>query len=194
MIYRGIRYKVHRRSIKYPRLEFRTGSLDLILPPSAKPKEILEKHRTWILKKQQFITDCLSASSSKHIVLRSESEFRRLALSLVESFSRGLRVSVNAVFFRKMRTKWASCSAKANVTLNSHMRSLPEILVEYVLYHEMVHLLERRHNERFWNLISRRFPDHGEKEKSLFSYWFLVQGRIAGSRGQTPHSRKSSIS
>lgn len=186
MVYRGIRYRVQRRSIRYPRLEFRTGSLDLILPPSAKPKEILEKHRAWIVKKQRFIADCLSGSWSKHIVLRSESEFRKLAVSLVEDFSRELGVSVNAVFFRKMRTKWASCSPRANVTLNSHMRSLPKVLVEYVIYHEMVHLLDKRHNEWFWTHVSRRFPDYEEKEESLFSYWFLVQGKIAGSRGQTP--------
>ncbi|MBU4373581.1 MAG: DUF45 domain-containing protein, partial [Euryarchaeota archaeon] len=45
----------------------------------------------------------------------------------------------------------------------------------YVIFHEMVHLIERKHNEHFWNIISNKFENYSEKEKELFEYWFLIQ-------------------
>lgn len=81
-----------------------------------------------------------------------------------------MKVSVNKIYFRKMKTKWASCSSKKNLTINTLLRYLPKDLIEYVIYHEMAHLVEKRHNERFWKIISHRFPDYKKVEKELFIY------------------------
>ncbi len=54
------------------------------------------------------------------------------------------------------------------------MKYLPDYLIHYVIFHETMHLIEKRHNDRFWNLISRKYKNFQEKEKELFTYWFLV--------------------
>ncbi|MBU4077646.1 MAG: DUF45 domain-containing protein, partial [Euryarchaeota archaeon] len=41
--------------------------------------------------------------------------------------------------------------------------------------HEMVHLIERKHNEKFWKIISNKFENYDKNEKELFEYWFLIQ-------------------
>ncbi len=174
MVHRGIPYNVHYRKVKYPRLEFRSGCLELILPPRARPEEVLDKHWNWILKKQQFIQDCLNACSRKPVIHRSEEDFRMLAFSTAQALSRKLHIPLPRLYFRTMRTKWASCSSKHNITLNSLMRFLPKPLVEYILYHEFAHLRERYHNKRFWSLIAERYPNHRTHERSLFAYWFLL--------------------
>jgi predicted metal-dependent hydrolase len=83
-------------------------------------------------------------------------------------------LQVKKVFYRKMRTKWASCSSNHNLTINTMMRHLPKRQIEYILYHELVHMIEKKHNDRFWKLIRKKFKNHEKLEMSLFSYWFLL--------------------
>ncbi|HDD53439.1 MAG TPA: M48 family peptidase [Thermosulfidibacter takaii] len=170
--------KVLVRKVKYPRIEFRTGRLTLILPPGTDPKEILEKHKGWISRKAKFIERHLEAARGLTLEERSEGEFKELVHSYVERGSRFLGVEVNKVLFRRMSTKWASCSSKGNITVNSLARFLPGRLIEYLVFHELAHLLERKHNDRFWRIVASRFPDHPELESRLFSYWFLVCERV----------------
>jgi hypothetical protein len=167
-------YKVSYRDVKYPRLEFRTGELLVVLPFGHDLQSVLEKHKKWILKKAEFIEECLKESGEKEIIDREDEEFKDLVYSYVEEVSKELKVQVNKVFFRRMKTKWASCSSRGNLTINKLMKYLPAHLIEYVVFHEIAHLLEKRHTARFWKLISKKFPNHNELEKELFAYWFLV--------------------
>jgi len=77
-----------------------------------------------------------------------------------------------------MNSKWASCSSSKNLMVNSLLQHLPKSLIEYVIYHETLHLIERKHNEHFCKLMSKKYKDHQRKEKELFLYWFLVQENL----------------
>lgn len=167
-------YRVKYRGIKYPRLEFKTGKLELILPFNESPKDIIEKHKHWIMQKQEFINECLKRAKSKKLVKRDDKQFKTLVNTFVSQISKKLRVKLNKIFYRKMRTKWASCSTKKNLTINTLMKYLPKELIEYIIYHELTHIKEKRHNERFWKIMSKRFKNYQSLETSLFSYWFLV--------------------
>ena len=174
----NIPYKVSYRDIKYPRLEFKTGRLLIILPFGRKPDRLLEKHGSWILKKVGFIKECLKDTPTKKLVRRSEEEFKNLIHSFVKEASEELGDGLNRVYFRTMKTKWASCSSKRNLTINRMTRFLPERLLNYLIFHEIVHLSEKRHNGQFWKRISKRFDDYQELEKDLFVYWFKLAGRL----------------
>jgi len=174
MVHEHIEYEVIYRNIKYPRLEFKTGTLKLILPFGRNPKNLIDKHRNWIIKKQKFINGCLKESRGKKIVNRTCIEFKDLVYNFSKNISTRLEVEINKIFFRKMRTKWASCSAKRNLTINTLMKYLPKKLIEYIMYHEFTHLIEKRHNDRFWELISKRFKNYKDLERSLFTYWFFL--------------------
>lgn len=73
-----------------------------------------------------------------------------------------------------MRTKWASLSHKKNLTINRLMKSLPEHLIKYIIFHEITHAIERRHNDRFWGIISGKFANYRKLDRDLFIYWFRV--------------------
>jgi hypothetical protein len=73
-----------------------------------------------------------------------------------------------------MRTKWASLSSAKNLTVNRLMKHLPEYLIRYVIFHELAHIIEKRHNEKFWEIISRKFKNYQKMEREMFIYWFLV--------------------
>lgn len=182
MVVEGYRF-IH-RDVKYPRLEFKTGELVLILPRGDDPEEVMKRHLDWIEKKRRFIEKCLEDSKDKELAERDEQELKELVHSLIDVFSRELGVEVNRVYFRRMKTKWASCSPKRNLTVNTLTRYLPAELIEYVVFHEMVHLLERRHNERFWDMVAKRFANYEGCEGELFSYWFLIHQHHAVTWGK----------
>jgi predicted metal-dependent hydrolase len=176
----NIPHRVSHRNVKYPRLELRTGELLIILPFGHKPDRFLEKHRSWILDKARFIKECLKDTPTKKLVRRSEVEFKDLILSFVKDTSEelGKGLGLNKVYFRTMRTKWASCSPRRNLTINKLMKYLPEHLLQYIIFHEIVHLEEKRHTDKFWKKVSKKFGNYQELERDLFVYWFQIAKRI----------------
>ena len=68
-------------------------------------------------------------------------------------------VTVDDVRIKKMKTRWGSCNAEAKrIWLNLELAKKPTSCLVYVLVHEMVHLIERGHNDRFWGLMDRLMP------------------------------------
>lgn len=177
-----LKYNVNFRDVQYPRLEFKTGSLLIVLPRNYEnEEEIIQKHIDWIYKKNKIIKEGLENIKEKHLELeRTDEEFKSLVHSSVENFSAELKIEVNRVFFRKMKSKWGSCSPGKNLTINTLLRYLPADLIEYVIFHEMAHIVEKKHNDNFWKIIARKCKDYQEYESDLLAYWFLIQRKIDG--------------
>jgi hypothetical protein len=176
-------YDITYRSIKYPRVEFKTGNLLLILPKNYQnERKLLENYKDWIYKKHHEILSAYEASRSKSLITsRSPEEFKRMSNQFIKENVSDLHLKINKVCFKRLKSKWASCSSNRNLTINTILQYLPKQLIEYVLYHEIVHLLERRHNNEFWKIIEKKFKDYPKKEKELFVYWFLTQKKLTSS-------------
>lgn len=87
------------------------------------------------------------------------SELKALIPPLVEKWESILNVQVAEWGIRKMKTKWGSCNvADRRIWLNLELAKKPPQCVEYIVVHEMVHLLERRHNDRFRSLLDQFMP------------------------------------
>ena len=77
-------------------------------------------------------------------------------------------MKVAGYFLQRMKTKWGSCNHRAgNIRLNTELVKKPKDLLEYVIVHEMVHLLESTHSERFLALLSEHFPTWREARSEL---------------------------
>jgi predicted metal-dependent hydrolase len=63
---------------------------------------------------------------------------------------------------RSQRTRWASCSASAQMSFNWRLLLAPERVLEYVVWHEVCHLEVLDHSPRFWELVRRRWPTYRE--------------------------------
>lgn len=68
-------------------------------------------------------------------------------------------------------SNWGSCSAKGNINLSSKLLFAPEDVQDYVMIHELAHLVEHNHSTRFWALLEHVMPDYQSKEK-----WLKVNG------------------
>ena len=174
-----IEYTLAYRDVKHPRLEFKTGTLLLILPKTQNPKQTLQKYRKWIQRKQQTINKALQEAKTKTInQTRTEKQLKELVNTLAQKYQKELDTHINKIIYRKMKTKWASHSRNNNLTVNTLLKYLPQDLIGYIIYHETTHAIERKHNQNFWNHINKKHPDYETKEKDLLTYWFIIQKTI----------------
>lgn len=171
---KDIQHKTSFRDIRYPRLEFRTGELVLVLPKGEDPEEILIRHKKWVDDKIKRIDECREAAKTKDLIQRGDQDFQGLVLEYIVKISKEVNVKINGVIFRTLKTKWASISPKKNLTFNTMMSFLPDLLIEYIVFHEIAHLKYKHHNSEFWKMISRRFKNYQDLEEDLFIYWFKL--------------------
>lgn len=91
-----------------------------------------------------------------------------LVPALVRKWEPRLGVKVAGYFLQRMKTKWGSCNHRAqNIRLNTELVKKPKDLVEYVVVHEMTHLIEPTHGERFTALLDKHYPSWREARAEL---------------------------
>lgn len=87
---------------------------------------------------------------------------------LIAKWERKLRVKTSAYFLQRMKTRWGGCNPKAKtLRFNTELVKKPKDLLEYVVVHEMIHLLEPRHSERFMTLMTEHYPSWQEARAEL---------------------------
>ena len=88
-----------------------------------------------------------------------KSLLRKELAPLIRQWEKTLGVKVNAFFVQKTKTTWGSCTpSRGYVRFNTELVKKPKDLLEYVVVHELCHLLEPRHSERYFTLLSRYYP------------------------------------
>lgn len=174
-------YTVEYRDVKHPRCEFKTGSLLIILPKKGwTPEQVIAKYDKWIKSKESTISNAIEQTNGTTLVKdRTDKELKKLVQKYAEEAQKDLNTKINKIYFRKMTTKWASHSQNNNLTINTLLKYLPEDLISYIIYHEIAHNIERKHNKKFWELINKKYTNHITIESALLSYWFLIQNQFA---------------
>lgn len=87
---------------------------------------------------------------------------------LIKKWERKLNVRVAGYFLQRMKTKWGSCNqSTGRIRLNTELVKKPKDLLEYVIVHEMAHLLERTHNDRYIAILDQHYPSWREARAEL---------------------------
>lgn len=87
---------------------------------------------------------------------------------LIAQWERRLGVRVSGYFLQRMKTKWGSCNpARGHIRINTELVKKPRDLLAYVVLHEMAHLLEPHHNERFVATLDLHWPQWREARLEL---------------------------
>lgn len=115
------------------------------------------------------------ASRPENILLcgsaKEYQDSRLLAKQLIEKrlkhFQQIYTVTWKRVSIRNQKTRWGSCSRMGSLSFNYRLLLLPPHLSDYVIVHELCHLLELNHSPRFWTLVTKTFPDYKELRKEL---------------------------
>lgn len=85
----------------------------------------------------------------------------------VEHYRRMLGVPAPDVLLSSARTRWGSCHSSGRIHLNWRLIQTPVRLIDYVVAHEVAHLLEMNHSQRFWRTVARLVPDYAARRKEL---------------------------
>jgi predicted metal-dependent hydrolase len=86
-------------------------------------------------------------------------QVRNVVAPLIKKWERLIGVTVRRFFVQRMKTKWGSCNDRGgSIRLNTDLARKPMECLEYIVVHEMVHLLERTHSARFMALMDQFMP------------------------------------
>jgi predicted metal-dependent hydrolase len=78
---------------------------------------------------------------------------------LIQKWEAKLGVQVRRYYLQRMKTKWGGCNHRmGHIRLNTELVKKPKHLIEYVIIHEMAHLLEPTHSERFITILDKHYP------------------------------------
>ncbi len=90
---------------------------------------------------------------------------------LIVKYSKLLNVSPKKILLKKLKSRWGSATYRNIINLNIHLLKAPLNVIEYVVLHELGHLIERNHSKRFWKIVSDNMNDYKSKIR-----WLKVNG------------------
>jgi len=150
--------RMKRRTIALHLLQ--DGTLEVRAPHRVSEKvlsEFVENKRDWIqkAKERQAQAVVLPTFSDKEIHEMKEATKNRID-GFLQDFH-GLKPQ--KVNIRKQKSVWGTCNKKGTISINAFCCLLPEPLFQYIMIHELCHLVELNHSIRFWALVSSYLPD-----------------------------------
>lgn len=81
------------------------------------------------------------------------------------------QLPLSGLFVKSQRTRWASCSAKKNLSLNTKLLFIPLDLVRYAIIHELCHTIHMNHSRQFWRLVAAHEPRYTGLDQRLREAW-----------------------
>ena len=110
----------------------------------------------------------ISAQIKRWLIKRALNEIR----VYLDKWSPTVGISYGRVTVREQRTRWGSCSSRHNLNFNWKLIMAPRGAMEYVVVHELCHLIHLNHSRRFWEEVSERLPDYG-----IWKKWLKAHGQ-----------------
>lgn len=115
--------------------------------------------------------------------LEKKEEARKIVLEKLKFWQKyyfdnfQIKLEYKKVFIKNVKTRWGSCSSRKNLNFNYKVVFLEQDLQDYLIVHELCHLLEMNHSGSFWDLVSLAIPDWKVKKQFLKS-WRFDRGRV----------------
>ena len=140
------------------------GYLMSVVQHDEKPRVILGNKQITL-----FVRPVSSPAKKAEVIHEwHKSLLHELVPKLIRTWERKLNVSVTGYYLQRMKTKWGSCNhAEGNIRLNTELVKKPKDLLEYVVVHEMAHLIEPTHSERFMAILDKHYPSWREARAEL---------------------------
>jgi len=96
----------------------------------------------------------------KNIVNWYREQTKILLDNKVPFFGKKLSISYGKVRTRNQKLRWGSCSKAGNLNFNSLLSALPINIIDYIIVHELFHLIEFNHSDDFWKLVGQAYPTY----------------------------------
>ena len=153
-------------------LSIKNGNLIVRAPIGTKQKridEVLKKYEKWIEKHLS-----KSIEKDKNKLLLTEEKIKELRLSAKEyfkiktdEFSKIMGLKYSRIKITSAKTRFGSCSSVGNICFSYLLMQYPERAREYVVVHELCHLVHMNHSSKFYALLEKYLPDYKERRRLL---------------------------
>ena len=137
ILYRGQRYPLRLKRASVPRV--RLADSFIVETPDFHPLVV-----------EKILADWFKKEAERQIPPR------------VAALAKQIGASPNKISFRNQKTRWGSCSSLGNISLNIRLLMAPQEILDYVIVHELCHLLVPNHSARYWQLVESHFPKYKE--------------------------------
>ena len=167
-----MKYEILRSARRSVAISIKEGRIILRAPLLLTDKEaekIIKDNEKWIRSK----LECYEIKKAKEAELTEEKikELRKSAKvyfkEQIEKFSKIMDLKYSRVTITSAKTRFGSCSSKGNISFSYRLMLYPESAREYVVVHELSHLVEMNHSKRFYSIIEKYLPDYKERRKQL---------------------------
>lgn len=176
--------ELHNKKVKYTlkvskrarrmRLAIYCDTEFVVTAPMNTSASIIEQ---FLINKSQWILDKLDffRSFSKSLIIKNtevdylkyKQQAQILAEQKVSEFNNIYGLKFNKINIKNQKTRWGSCSKKGNLNFNYKIALLPNKIADYIIVHELCHLKEFNHSQKFWNLVAKAIPDYLEIRNEL---------------------------
>ena len=134
-------------------------------------KKFVQKHADWVRarleKFRQMPKPKFVPGGSKKDYENSKEEARKFVKARIKYFNEFYRARVGRISIRNQKTRWGSCSVDGNLSFNYKLVRMPIRMADYIIVHELCHILQFDHSPRFWALVERAIPEYKKIRKQL---------------------------
>ena len=146
-------------------------------------EKVIHKHRRWIDSHMQKLEKELEEASSAGML--SQQDLRDLARQAreylpgrVAFYEPLIGVRAGRITIRTQKSRWGSCSAKGNLNFNCLLMLTPPEVIDSVVVHELCHLKEMNHSRRFYDEVSRVYPEYYKWHRWLRDHGGAIMKRV----------------
>jgi predicted metal-dependent hydrolase len=167
--------KVSKRA-RYMRLAIHRDGRCVVTTPKGVPESIVERFlirkSAWIISKIEYFLNIKgvtfkSKKEERDDYLKYKDEALVLVNNRIKHFNKIYNHSWNKILIKSQKTRWGSCSRKGNLNFNYKIALLPAKPADYIIIHELCHLSQFNHSEKFWELVALSMPDYKEVRNEL---------------------------
>ena len=152
-------------------LVIKEGSLIVRAPigtKQSKIRDLVESHRSWIEKS---IAKTIARAEADKISKEEEKKLRKAAKTILpvktKYYAQKMGLKYGRITITGAKTRFGSCSSKGNISYSFRLMRFPNDAIDYVVVHELAHLVEMNHSQKFWAIVASVFPDYKDRRKLL---------------------------
>lgn len=140
---------------------------------SLKTREYHEKGKFFYLGKECYLHELIEISELEEEELKRNlkkfyfTNCKKIVEERIKIYQKQLGVKPKTIEIVESRTKWGSCSSDKKITFNYRLAMAPFEVIDYVIIHELCHLIHMNHDRSFWRRVGSIMPDYKEKQEFL---------------------------
>ena len=119
-----------------------------------------------------------STTPSEKILSKLKAWYKKTAKTVLEervNYISGLiKIAPNQIKINDTKGRWGACNSRGVISFNFRVIMLEPSTIDYVIVHELCHLVEMNHSKRFWNLVSNFLPTASSEKQKIKEYGFLL--------------------